>query len=679
MGLHDPLLEPFQLRHLTLRNRVMSTAHSPAYAEDGMPGERYQRYHEEKARGGIALTMFGGSSIVDLDSPAAFGQLNVATDAVVPYFQAFAARIHEQGAALMCQITHMGHRTHWSYGDWLPVVAPSAVREPAHRAMPKAMEIEDIRRVVAAYGAAARRCKEGGLDGVEILATGHLVDQFWTPAVNRRDDDYGGSLENRMRFGREVMAAVRAAVGDEYIVGLRLTVDERVAGGLSRDEGMRVAIAYAETGLIDFLNVNAGQIRDDAGLAKFIPAMGSDPAPYLDYASAVRAAVDLPVFHATNLMDPDTAAAAVQAGHVDMVALTRAHMADPHIVRKIIEGRRDDIRPCVGAAYCIDRIYQGGEALCLHNPATGRETTMPHDIPRAAEPGRRVVVVGAGPAGLEAARVAALRGHHVVLFEAADRTGGQINIAARAGWRENLAGIVDWLDRQVGGLGVDLRLNTVAEAEDVRAEAPDIVIVATGGQPKPGDFPGAALAVSSWDILAGLARPGERVLLYDETGQHQGASCAEVLAEKGAAVEMVTPDRHVAEEMGGCNFPVHLRALYRAGVRLSPDLRLDGIERTGNTLTATLWNLYAERHETREADQVVIETGTLPMDDLYFDLKPDSINLGAVDFAALVAGRPQALVDNPDGAYRLFRVGDAVAGRDIHAAIYDSLRLCLAL
>ncbi len=676
MGRYDALLQPFQLKHLTFRNRVMSTSHSPAYAEDGMPKARYQLYHEEKAKGGIALTMFGGSSVIDLDSPPAFGQLDVSDDRVIPYFQEFAERIHRHGAALMCQITHMGFRTHWSYDNWLPVIGPSAAREPTHRAIAKEMEPEDIRRVVKAYGAAARRCKDGGLDGVELLATGHLIDQFWTPAVNRRTDEYGGSLENRMRFGLEVLDEVRRQVGGDYVVGLRFIVDELIAGGLTQEEGMAIVERYAGTGALDFLNVNAGQVRDHAGLAKFIPPMGEPLSPYLNYASAVKAATGLPVFHATNIKDPDSAAQAVQGGHVDMVAMTRAHLADPHIMRKIGEGRAEDIRPCVGATYCLDRIYVGGEALCLHNAATGREAEMPHVIPRAKLPARRVVVVGAGPGGLEAARVSAARGHEVVLFEAGDRIGGQINIAARATWRRDLGDIAAWLGGQVEKLGVDVRLNAFAEAEDVLAADPDVVVVATGGQPTTGLFDGAELAVSAWEVLGGSVRPAGRVLLYDETGQHQGASCAEVLAAAGSQVEIATPDRTVAEELGASNFPIHLRELYRMGVVMTPDRRLARIARDGNALAATLVNVYAESEESRVVDQVVVEAGTEPLDDLYFALKPRSTNLGETNLAALVAGQPQETVANPEGRFQLFRVGDAIAARNIHAAVYDSLRLC---
>ncbi|MGH6898781.1 MAG: N-methylproline demethylase, partial [Geminicoccaceae bacterium] len=408
---YQALLQPFQLRHLTLRNRIMSTSHEPAYAEAGRPGLRYRLYHEEKAKGGIALTMIGGSAVVAPDSPPAFGNLHLWDDRIVPNLRALALRVHAHGAAVMCQITHLGRRTYWNKADWLPVLAPSPVREPAHRSFPKAMEEHDIRRIVRAYGAAARRCREGAMDGLEIEAYGHLLDAFWSPATNRRDDDYGGSLDNRMRFGLEVLDEIRRQVGPDYIVGIRMVLDEDLAGGLGREEGLEIARRLVATGMLDFVNVIRGHIDTDEGLAHVIPGMGTPAAPHLAFAGEVRAALGVPTFHAARIGDVATANHAIKEGLIDMVGMTRAHMADPHIAAKIMRGEEERIRPCVGIGYCIDRIYEGGEALCLHNPATGREVTMPHAIAPTAGPVRKVVVVGAGPAGLEAARVAAARGH----------------------------------------------------------------------------------------------------------------------------------------------------------------------------------------------------------------------------------------------------------------------------
>ncbi len=677
MTAFDALLKPFRLKHLTLRNRVMSTAHAPALAENGMPGERYQLYHAEKAKGGIALTMFGGSASVAYDSPATdFAQVSLADDAAIPYLKAFSDRIHGHGAALMTQITHMGRRNRWDTADWLPLIAPTPIREPQHRVMAKEMEDFDFPRVWAAFAAAARRCKDGGLDGLEVfLGGGHLINQFLSPAMNRRTDKYGGSLDNRLRFAFEVLEAVRRAVGDDYIVGVRYSADELLAGGLGQAEMLEVARRLAKSRLIDFLDVNHGHPTDAAGMATIIPGMPFPSAPFLHLASAVKAEIDLPVFHAGRIADLATAARAVADGHVDMVGMTRAHIADPHIVRKLLEGRPDDIRQCVGANYCVDRIFMGGEALCLQNAATTREQTMPHVIAKAARR-RRIVVVGAGPAGMEAARVAAERGHAVTLFERSPQTGGQINLAAKATWRENLSGIARWLDGQVRRLPIDLRLGTAATVDAVLALDPDVVVVATGGRPNRGRAKGIENAVSTWDILSGAVTPGENVLVYDENGQHQGASVAEVLATRGAAVELVTPDRMAAEQMGPANYAVHLKELHRLKVLMTPNQRLTQVYKEGNQLVAVLKNVYSGAEEERAVDQIVAEHGTLPEDSLYFALKPGSINEGEVDQDALIAGRPQTTVNNPDGRYQLFRVGDAIASRDIHAALYDSLRLC---
>jgi 2,4-dienoyl-CoA reductase-like NADH-dependent reductase (Old Yellow Enzyme family) len=577
----------------------------------------------------------------------------------------------------MCQITHLGRRTSWATEHWLPTIWPSALREPAHRSFPKAMEAEDMERVIEAYGAAARRCREGDLDGIEIEAYGHLLDAFWSPATNQRTDEWGGSLDNRMRFGRDVVRAIRRHVGEHFIVGIRMVVDEDFPGGLDRDEGFEIARRLAADGGLDFISVIRGHIETDEALSHVIPGMGTPVAPHLDIAGALRAEVDLPILHAARINDVATARRAIRDGLVDMVGMTRAHMADPHIVAKIERGEEDRIRPCVGAGYCIDRIYQGGEALCLHNPATGREATMPHVIAPAGDGAKRVVVVGAGPAGLEAARVSAARGHAVTLLEAADEAGGQVRLAARLGRRREIMGIVDWLVAEVEGLGVETKFNYLAEAEDVRALDPDVVVVATGGVPNTGFLEsGAELVTTGWDILAGQAAPAGSVLFFDDNGQHSGLSAAEFMARAGASLEFVTPDRMLGHEVGGINYPAYYKAFYEASVQVTPNHRLVAVRRDGNALVAELYNEYDKSRPERRADQVVVDHGTVPADGLYFALKAGSVNLGEIDIDALIAGRPQARVRNPAGSYRLFRVGDAVAGRNIHAAIYDSLRLC---
>ncbi|MBH0237380.1 NADH:flavin oxidoreductase [Methylobrevis albus] len=670
----DALLKPLTIRGLTIRNRVMSTSHAPGYGKDGKPQERYQLYHEEKARGGIGLTMFGGSSSVAVDSPAApWNQISVADDSVIPYFQQFADRVHRHGAKLMIQLTHMGRRTKWDTEHWLPTVSASPRREPASRTVPKELEQEDIDRIVAGFASAARRCREGGLDGCEISAAhGHLVDQFWSPSVNRRSDKYGGSLENRMRFGIEVLSAMREAAGDDFVIGIRMSGDEMIPDGLPAEDCLRIATEYARRGLVDFLNIVGGQARDHIAHAISLPNMSFPVAPFLYLPSAIKREVDVAVFHAQRVTDLATGARAVAEGHVDMIAMTRAHIADPHLVKKLSEGRADDIRQCVGAGYCIDRIYVGGDALCIQNAATGREATMPHVIAKA-ETARKIVVVGAGPAGLEAARVAAERGHKVVLFEKEKTVGGQVNVAAKATWREALSGIPRWLHGQVLKKGVDLRLGTAATPALVAAEAPDVVIIATGGTASKGHLAGTEHVATTHDVLTGAVEPTGTVLVYDEIGGHNASSTAEALAKRGCLVEVATHDRMVAEEVGTTNQPIHLRELYKLGVVMTPNMELMEVYPEGNRLIAVLRNTMTDAEEERVVDRVVIDAGTLPVDALFFELKAGAVNRGVTDFDAMIAGRPQPW---PAGAgYQLYRIGDAVAGRNIHAAIFDALRL----
>ena len=501
------------------------------------------------------------------------------------------------------------------------------------------------------------------------------MDQFWSPLTNSLDAPYGGNMDNRLRFTFEVLQSIRDAVGPDFIVGVCYTGDEDLPGGLGPKEGLEISKRLRDSGLVDFLNVIRGHIDTDAGLTDVIPVQGMRSSPHLDFAGEIRAATGFSTFHAAKSQDVTTARFAIESGKLDMVGMTRAHMADPHIVRKMIQGREDTIRPCVGANFCLDRIYQGGEAYCLHNPATGRELTMPHVIPKTTTP-RKVLVVGAGPAGVEAARVASERGHNVVVLEAANKPGGQIRLTAQSQRRREMISIVDWRVARCEEQGVRFIYNTLADSTRVLAERPDVVIIATGGLPHTEVLAsGNELVDSTWDIISGAVKPGKNVLLFDDAGDHAALQAAEVIGASGAHLEVMTPDRSFAPEVMAMNLVPYMRSLQKLDVTFTVTYRLLSVERGPNGLIAHVGSDYGGVHQQRVVDQVIINHGTRPLDELYLELKADSLNGGAVDYDALIAGRPQPHSASVGQGYQLFRIGDAVSARNTHAAIYDALRL----
>jgi len=566
----EALFEPIQIGKLTVRNRILSTAHAEVYATDGgMTTERYVKYYEEKAKGGIGMCICGGSSVVAIDSPQQWwSSVNLSTDRIIPHFQNLADAVHKHGAKIMIQITHMGRRSRWDGYHWPTLMSPSGIREPVHRATCKTIEEEEIWRVIGNFVQGARRAKEGGLDGVELSAVHqHLIDQFWSPRVNQREDQWGGSFENRMRFGLEVLKAVRKEVGNDFCVGMRICGDEFHPDGLSHEDMKQIARYYNDTGMLDFIGVIGSGCDTHNTLANVIPNMTFPPEPFLHLAAGIKEVVNVPVLHAQNIKDPNQAQRILEGGYVDMVGMTRAHMADPHFVNKIKLGQVDRIKQCVGANYCIDRQYQGLDVLCIQNAATSREYMgVPHIIEKTTGPLRKVVVVGGGPAGMEAARVAAERGHDVTLFEKNDQLGGQITLAAKAPQRDQIAGITRWYQLELARLKVNLRLNTAADADGILALSPDVIVLANGGHPflEQNPFWGAkdGLVISSWDILSGNVAPGKNVLVYDTICEFSGMSVADYLADKGAQVEIVTDDIKPGVAIGGTTFPTYYRRRY---------------------------------------------------------------------------------------------------------------------
>ena len=670
---NDPLLQPFKLKHLTLKNRIMSTSHACGLDENGLTGNKYQAYHEEKARGGLALTMFGGSASVAPDSLWPSGQVDVSTDAIIPLFEQFTAKVHHHGCTLMCQISHLGRRAECYAGDWLPAIGPSPIRETLHRSFPKTMDRHDIDRVIKAYGAAARRCRDGGLDGIETLGSGHLIGQFLSPYTNHRTDEFGGSLENRCRFGLMVYEEIRRQVGDDFIVGFRFVVDEKGGDHLDFEDCLRIAYLFESSGLIDFFNGIYGNVDTEIALAvDNMPGMASPSAPWLKRVGEFKQHVGLPVFHAARITDIATARYAITENLLDMVAMTRAHIADPQIVNKLVAGQEDRIRPCVGATHCMS----ANRPTCLHNPATGRELKLPQVITPSEHRNRRVVVVGAGPAGLEAARVSAERGHQVILFEASNQLGGQVIIASGGSWRSELAGVIDWRVSEITRLGVGLRLNTLAGVKEVMAQRPDVVIIATGGIPD-GDFlEGGELCTTSWDLLTGQVPIENDVIIYDGTGRHVGPLCAEKVTSAGYVATLVGIDGLLAPELVYSERVVWRRQIFERGVDTLFDHRLTSVSREDEGLRACFTCELNGSETVRYTEQMVVEVGTQPVDELYQQLRSDSINDGVTDIDALLSGSSQVGSTTADDTFELHRIGDAVASRNIAAATLDALRLC---
>ena len=679
------VFSPLKLNQLTLPNRIYSTAHAEVYAEaGGMPGDRYIRYYEEKAKGGLGMAICGGSSPVSIDVPqGSWRPVNLTTDRVIEPMALLADTVHRHGMKIMIQATHMGRRSAFAGDPWPHLVSPSGIREPVHRGNAKEIEIEDIRRIIRDFALAAKRVQKSGFDGIEISAAHQqLIDQFWSPRSNVRTDEWGGSLANRMRFGNEVLEAVREAVGRDFCVGLRMCADEFHDNGLDHTVAKEIAQTISESGLIDFISVIGSGADTHNSLANCMPPMALPPEPFVTLAAGIKSVSKVPVLHAQGIRDIGQAERLLAAGMIDMAGMTRAHIADPHIMNKVREGREDQVRQCVGANHCIDRMYSGQDTLCIQNAATSREATMPHVITPSKGVKRTVVVVGAGPAGLEAARVSRSRGHDVVLFEKSDAVGGQVNLAARAPQREQMAGIIRWFDMETKRLGVDRRLGVEATHDMILAEKPDIVVLAVGGQSHVGQVPewgvSEGLAVSAWDILSGKVAPAESVLVYDGISTHAGFGTADFIASRGSAVEMVTPDVKVADDVGGTTFPIFYRRLYAQGIIPTPNYGLERVYAEGNKKIAVLRNEYTNQLEERAVDQVVIENGIIPNTGLYKSLKAGSINHGQTDIDTLYAAEPQPSLQEKtgDGKYLLFRVGDCVSMHNIHGAIYDSLRLC---
>jgi 2,4-dienoyl-CoA reductase-like NADH-dependent reductase (Old Yellow Enzyme family)/thioredoxin reductase len=605
------LFTPVRLRQLEIRNRILSTGHQTFLAERGLPGDDMIAYHEARARGGAGLIIVESArfhATALSESP----ELVVTSDDCVPGYRRLAAAVHRHGAKIFGQLSHAGRVSRrMSNGMRGVAYAPSAVPDNRFHTMPREMPVALIEELIEACGAAAGRFAEAGLDGVELVAShGLLFAQFLNPGTNKRTDRYGGSRDNRMRFLRDSLAAVRKAVGDHVVVGMRISIEELEADGLDVDEVTSICRDLAQLNALDYVNVTIGSMAGLGGSVHVVPSMDFTTAYVAPQAGTLRAAIGLPVLVAGRINQPQIAEQVLAAGLADMCGMTRAMISDPDMANKAAGGQLDDIRACIGCNQaCIGHFHLGFSISCIQNPVAGRELTLGKPVPATTR--KRIVVAGGGPAGMKAAATAAERGHDVVLCEASGRLGGQALLAQLLPDRAEFGGLITNLEREITRAGVEVKLNTSVDAALVTRLGANAIIVTTGAKPYAAPIEGRTdgHVVEAWDVLTAKANPGSRVLVADWRCDWVGMGLAEKLARDGRHVRLAVNGTNA-----GQNLQIYMRdrwigKLHDLGVEIIPYARLFGVD--GDT--AYLSHIVTGKAIVCEAvDTVVLACGHQP-------------------------------------------------------------------
>jgi len=635
------LFEPITIGTTKLRNRIVSTAHSTRFAENGMVGDRFCAYHEARAKGGTGLIITEAQPVHPSSIPRP-GMIHNWDDRVIPGLRNLAKAVHKHGTKIFGQISHQGRQMS-SFLTRRPILAPSPIPCPLKREIPKEMEVEEIKEIVEHFGEAARRLKEGEFDGVEVMiGHGYLLNQFLSPATNKRTDEYGGSLGNRMRIIFEVLNAVRSKVGDDFTLGIRMSGDEFIEGGLTLEHMKEVARLLEGTGQIDFFDVSGGNYA----VPHFIVPPWYMPSGYLVHlAAGIKEEVNLPVCCVGRINDPIFAEEVLARRQADLVGMCRALIADAELPQKAQEGRLEDIRPCIGCRQGCSGVGTATTLFlgCTVNPSVGFEGEA--EVLRPCENRKKVVVVGAGPGGLEASRIAASRGHQVILFEQNTELGGQIALFSKDPMRTEFGGLLRFLTSQIGKLGIETRLGKKATPEMVINENPDAVIIATGSIPWRPPIPGVEKesVLDAWQVLKKEKEIGANVLIIAGREGHQApVSLAEFLVNQGKKVQVLTELSVVGGDVEVNTFRMLYQRLFEKGVILRPFTGVREIHDRG----VVAYNVFTKvKEEIGGVDTVIIAAGNRSENQLYKELKGKVKELYAIGDCAAPRKVNEAMVE----------------------------------